>query len=72
MRTHPYGAAEQLHSGSGLARYPGSNENSVLVISIDSPQAPLGRRESRAQPLVSLKIPAPLLEQEGWREAPGW
>jgi hypothetical protein len=72
MRTHPYGAAEQLHSGSGLDRYPGSNENSVLVISIDSPQAPLCRREIKSAALRQFKIPAPLLEQEGWREAPGW
>ena len=61
MRTH-----------RGLARYPCSHENSVLVISIDSPQATLGRRDIQGAALGSFEIPAPLLEQEGWREAPGW
>ena len=58
--------------GNGLARYPSSNENSVLVMSMDSPQATLGRRDIRGAALGLFEIPAPLLEQEGWREAPGW
>ena len=61
-----------MHPHRGLAGYPGSNENSVLVRSVDSPQATLGRRDIKGAALGSFKIPAPLLEQEGWREAPGW
>jgi len=39
---------------------------------MDSPQATLGRRDFSGAALGLFEIPAPLLEQEGWREAPGW
>jgi len=39
---------------------------------MDSPQTTLDRRDIQYAALGWFEIPAPLLEQEGWREAPGW